>query len=165
MQLRYGERDGPWVQYGPKQFYIRMVSLNSLDGRRLSRELANLEKPIISQFNRYTRTGILDVRSLVDLVRFDPTTSSMPFKKYQSLADSLAQNKRLSEKGGWTPVDATGRSHRKRPEAYFHARGCHVVSVLLEPTTSDSSIRMMPSGAVTAFAASKRQLAFSQYCE
>jgi len=43
----------------------------------------------------------------VDLVRFELTTSSMPFKKYQSLADSLAQNKRLSERWlglRWTPV-------------------------------------------------------------
>jgi hypothetical protein len=31
---------------------------------------------------------------LVDLVRFELTTSSMPFKKYQSLADSLAQKQK-----------------------------------------------------------------------
>ena len=36
--------------------------------------------------------------NLVDLVRFELTTSSMPFKKYQSLAESLAQNKRLSKR-------------------------------------------------------------------
>jgi len=28
----------------------------------------------------------------VDLVRFELTTSSMPFKKYQSLTDILAKN-------------------------------------------------------------------------
>jgi hypothetical protein len=47
------------------------------------------------------------VRHLVDLVRFELTISSMPFKKYQSLADSLAQNKRLSKRRRglrWTPV-------------------------------------------------------------
>ena len=46
---------------------------------------------------------------LVDLVRFELTTSSMPFKKYQSLADSLAQNKRLSKRRRglrWTPGNA-----------------------------------------------------------
>ena len=46
------------------------------------------------------------LRSLVDLVRFELTTSSMPFKKYQSLADSLTQNKRLSKRRRglrWTP--------------------------------------------------------------
>jgi len=43
---------------------------------------------------------------LVDLVRFELTTSSMPFKTYQSVADGLAQNKRLSKRRGglwWTP--------------------------------------------------------------
>src|ERR1019366_6252510 len=43
---------------------------------------------------------------LVDLDGFEPSTSSMPFKKYQSLADSLTQNKRLSKRRRglrWTP--------------------------------------------------------------
>jgi len=50
--------------------------------------------------------GVVRIYVLVDLVRFELTTSSMPFKKYQSLADSLAQNKRLSKRRRgrrWTP--------------------------------------------------------------
>jgi len=42
----------------------------------------------------------------VDLVRFELTTSSMPFKKYQSLAGILTENKRLSTTRfgrRWTP--------------------------------------------------------------
>jgi hypothetical protein len=42
----------------------------------------------------------------VDLVRFELTTSSMPFKKYQSLTGILTTNKRLSTTGfgrQWTP--------------------------------------------------------------
>jgi hypothetical protein len=45
-------------------------------------------------------------QGLVDLERFELSTSSMPFKKYQSLADSFVQNKRLSKRRGglrWTP--------------------------------------------------------------
>jgi len=48
----------------------------------------------------------------VDLVRFELTTSSMPFKKYQSLADSLAQNKELRKvRRGlrWTPRSSPHR--------------------------------------------------------
>ena len=46
------------------------------------------------------------LRALVDLVRFELTTSSMPFKKYQSLTDVLTRNKRLSTRRRglrWTP--------------------------------------------------------------
>ena len=46
------------------------------------------------------------LKDLVDLVRFELTTSSMPFKKYQSLADNSTKNKRLSTKPRgrrWTP--------------------------------------------------------------
>ena len=53
--------------------------------------------------------GCKCLRSLVDLVRFELTTSSMPSKKYQSLTDSLAQNKRLSGRRRglrWTPREA-----------------------------------------------------------
>ena len=32
------------------------------------------------------------LRNLVDLERFELSTSSMPFKKYQSLTDSLTKN-------------------------------------------------------------------------
>jgi hypothetical protein len=42
----------------------------------------------------------------VDLDGFEPTTSSMPFKKYQSLTDSSTRNKRLSTRPfgrQWTP--------------------------------------------------------------
>ena len=55
--------------------------------------------------------GTVTVVGLVDLVRFELTTSSMPFKKYQSLADSLAQNKRLSTRRRglrWTPRGGFG---------------------------------------------------------
>jgi len=44
--------------------------------------------------------------SVADLVRFELTASSMPFKKYQSLADNLAKNKGFSlTRFGrrWTP--------------------------------------------------------------
>jgi hypothetical protein len=57
----------------------------------------------------HSDTAVRTKGFLVDLVGFEPTTSSMPFKKYQSLADSLARNKRLSTRPTWTPVDATGR--------------------------------------------------------
>ena len=43
---------------------------------------------------------------LVDLVGFEPTTSSMPFKKYQSLTAILARNNGLSRRRlgrYWTP--------------------------------------------------------------
>jgi hypothetical protein len=42
----------------------------------------------------------------VDLVRFELTTSSMPFKKYQWVADIFTRNKRLSAMRfgrQWTP--------------------------------------------------------------
>ena len=56
---------------------------------------------------------------MVDLVRFELTTSSMPFKKYQSLADSLAQNKRLSKRR---------RGRRWTPRGGFWASGLHADS-------------------------------------
>jgi len=39
----------------------------------------------------------------VDLDGFEPSTSSMPFKKYQLVADILTKNKRLSKNSfeGW----------------------------------------------------------------
>ena len=61
----------------------------------------------------------------MDLDGFEPSTSSMPFKKYQSLTDSSARNKRVSTRprgrhggafwGVWTPrglQDATRRLAR-----------------------------------------------------
>ncbi len=59
------------------------------------------------------------LRNLVDLVRFELTTSSMPFKKYQSLTDILAQNKGVSARRfglRWTPLGG------------FQAFGLHVDS-------------------------------------
>ena len=56
---------------------------------------------------------------LVDLVRFELTTSSMPCKKYQSLVDILTRNKRLS----------TGRFGRQwTPQGGFWASGLHADS-------------------------------------
>jgi len=46
---------------------------------------------------------------LADLVRFELTVSSMPFKKYQSVTDVFRQNKRLRGREVWTPVNSTGR--------------------------------------------------------
>src|SRR5712664_2233273 len=46
---------------------------------------------------------------MVDLDGFEPSTSSMPFKKYQSLAQILTKNKRLKLTAIWTPLDASGR--------------------------------------------------------
>ncbi len=43
----------------------------------------------------------------MDLVRFELTTSSMPFKKYQSVTDILRKNKGLNERLLGRPVDAT----------------------------------------------------------
>src|SRR5437899_2906111 len=81
----------------------------------------------------------------------------MPFKKYQSLADSLTQNKRLSKRRRgrrWTPrsgflapgLHADFTQHAGWHVACFHARavaGCGDCC-LLEQTIIDFSIRMMP---------------------
>ena len=53
---------------------------------------------------------------LVDLVGFEPTTSSMPFKKYQSLTDSSTRNRRLSKRR---------RGRRRTPRDDFWASGLH----------------------------------------
>src|ERR1700722_9493489 len=47
---------------------------------------------------RNFRSGakLLSAGELVDLKGFEPLTSSMPFKKYQSLADTLAKNRGLT---------------------------------------------------------------------
>jgi hypothetical protein len=44
----------------------------------------------------------LRVKAVVDLDGFEPSTSSMPFKKYQSLADISSKNKGLAN-ATWTP--------------------------------------------------------------
>jgi len=80
---------------------------------------------------------------LVDLVRFELTTSSMPFKKYQSFADFSTRNKRLSTRPRWTPLDAMGPllgvwtprglqdSHTGDwHAACFPARGCGLLYLL-----------------------------------
>ena len=46
----------------------------------------------------------------MDLVRFELTTSSMPFKKYQSLADSWRKTKDLAT----GCLDASGRQADSR---------------------------------------------------
>ena len=48
---------------------------------------------------------VSELNVLVDLQGFEPWTSSMPFKKYQSLAGRNTRNTRLS----YHAVDATGR--------------------------------------------------------
>jgi hypothetical protein len=45
---------------------------------------------------------------MVDLGRFELPTSSMPFKKYQSLADTSKENTRLSTKGFERPFYISG---------------------------------------------------------
>ena len=67
----------------------------------------------------HSDTAVRTKGFLVDLVGFEPTTSSMPFKKYQSLADSLAQNKRLSKRR---------RGLRWTPRGGFQASGLHADS-------------------------------------
>jgi len=56
---------------------------------------------------------------LVDLVRFELTTSSMPFKKYQWLAGRNTKNTRLS---------LPRRGRRWTPRASFLAFGLHADS-------------------------------------
>ena len=81
--------------------------------------------------------------SLVDLKGFEPLTSSMPFKKYQSLADSLAQNKRLSKRrrglrwtpqGGfgafWTPRGLQDSTRGLARGVLSRARGCGLLYLL-----------------------------------
>ena len=95
---------------------------------------------------------------LVDLVRFELTTSSMPFKKYQSLADSLTQNKRLSKRRRglrWTPRGgfwASGlHADSRTPRTCWHVAcfparavaGCSICCLPKE-TTIGFHIRMMP---------------------
>ena len=57
--------------------------------------------------NRLKKLLWIQKLGLVDLVRFELTTSSMPFKKYQRVADIPNGNKDLAARG-LTPVDSTG---------------------------------------------------------
>ena len=67
---------------------------------------------------------------LVDLDGFEPSTSSMPFKKYQSLADNPRQNKGLSRRRfgrQWTPRgDFWGVWKVPRPEVSVAPERCCV---------------------------------------
>ncbi len=79
----------------------------------------------------------MSMKNLVDLVRFELTTSSMPFKKYQSLTGIANENTRVSRgRFGlqWTPRRAFFgcglRSDSRIPRldrhrACSYARGCH----------------------------------------
>ncbi len=120
--------------------------------------------------------GEISIVLLDSRVRFELTTSSMPFKKYQSLADSLAQNKRLSKRRRGlrgTPQDAVftfwtlrgpqignGTTH-----AFTRAVASRRDCCLLEPTTNDFSIRMMPTWSGDRLRGFAGKLALSQYCE
>ena len=79
----------------------------------------------------------------MDLVRFELTTSSMPFKKYQSLADSLPQNKRLSNRrrglrwtprggfwGVWTPRGLPDSTRGWHVGCFPSARACGLLYLL-----------------------------------
>ena len=87
--------------------------------------------------------GCKCLRNLVDLVRFELTTSSMPFKKYQSLAGISTRNKRLSTRPRglrWTPRGtfwASGlRADSRNPHRGLAggvlscARGCGLLQLL-----------------------------------
>src|SRR5665647_1164491 len=98
------------------------------------------------------------LKGLVDLDGFEPSTSSMPFKKYQSLTDTSTRNKRLSTLGfgrRWTPQgdswgvwtprglqDSTLGTGTWR--AFTRAVASCSDCCLLEETTMDFLIRMMP---------------------
>ena len=76
--------------------------------------------------------------NLVDLVRFELTTSSMPWKTFQSLTDTATENKRDTRTRfgrQWTPK---GRSLRS---------GLHVDT---EPTPHDLAFRLPSRAVVTA---------------
>jgi hypothetical protein len=126
--------------------------LASLDSKWTPRDLfRDVEASI---FEVYVLLGLV----LVDLVRFELTTSSMPFKKYQSLADSSTRNKRLSTRprglrwtprggfwGVWTPRglrDSTPGTGTWR--AFLRAvAGCSICCLPKE-TTIGFHIRMVP---------------------
>ena len=97
------------------------------------------------------------LKGLVDLDGFEPSTSSMPFKKYQSLTGISTRNKRLSTRLGgrrWTPrgcfwasgLHADARTPRRRlaPGVPSRAVVAAFKCCLLETTTIRFLIRMMP---------------------
>jgi hypothetical protein len=83
-----------------------------------------------------------DSGDLVDLKGFEPLTSSMPFKKYQSLTDVFTRNKRLSTRPRglrWTPRGGfwasglhadSGTPRTGWHAASFHARGSGLLYLL-----------------------------------
>ena len=103
---------------------------------------------------------------LVDLVGFEPTTSSMPFKKYQSLTDTATRNKRLSARefgrrwtprggfgGVWTPRGLQDSTPESAPGVLSRARLQAIVIVVCWRRQHLFLIRMMPtqcSGGVEA---------------
>jgi hypothetical protein len=71
---------------------------------------------------------------MVDLGRFELPTSSMPFKKYQSLADSLAESKGLNRLRIWTPLDSTedtgkGLDSRRTPSQVLSSGAGPAISI------------------------------------
>ncbi len=104
----------------------------------------------------------------------------MPFKKYQSLADSLAQNKRLSERRRglrWTPLGYFfWRLHSTRTLG-LHTRAWHAaclraravascpICCLPKETTIALHIRTMPMWSGDRLRDFASELAISQYCE
>ena len=110
--------------------------------------------------------GCKCLRGLVDLVRFELTTSSMPFKKYQPVTDVSTRNKRLSRRRfgrQWTPREQLWGVWTPRGLQDPHrglARGVFSRAVvgashyrLLETTTIDFSM----NGGATLHSHSKKQ--------
>ena len=108
-------RDGDCSDDGALPGFLVFDFGSSMSSRQLR---CTMRQTPLCKIHMWRSSGLqLDVRlvirgegksskRLVDLVRFELTTSSMPFKKYQSLTDILTQNKGLS--GGrfgrrWTP--------------------------------------------------------------
>src|ERR1035437_3565283 len=98
---------------------IVAATLQGRNGRRLLRSPKATSKPRRRlPKDRWIRcgSGVLE-GILVDLDGFEPSTFSMPFKKYQSLTDISTRNKRLSTR-------EFGR--RWTPRGGFWASGLHV---------------------------------------
>jgi hypothetical protein len=83
----YGFRNFESFRLGVK---VLCAELDGNSGRG-SPELAQSRRACRSQCRK-----MLLLWDLVDLIGFEPKTSSMPFKKCQSHIDISAQNKRLS---------------------------------------------------------------------
>src|ERR1039458_5153208 len=115
---------------------------------------------------------------MVDLVGFEPTTSSRPFKKYQSLTDTSARNKRLRKRPHgrrWTPrgtfwasglhadsrnsTSGTG-TRRAFPRAVAGCSHC----CLPKETTIGFHIRTMPMWEVEAASAESIREGTKQLC-